>query len=374
MRKAFWLALFLLAVAGCGKKEAVVLPPAKVTVVKAVEKDVPLYEDFIAQVYGQSDVEIRSRVEGWVTGVHFQEGSGVKKGQLLYTIDDIQYKANVDRQASELARANAEMVRAQNELNRVRPLTEANALSKKDLDNAIASYDAAKAQAKAYEASLENARIEYGYCKVYAPFDGVIGISNARVGDYVKGAGNTSILTTMSSISTVRVRFQLSEREYLRVSRLSLEELKNIRRVHLILADDSLYPEMGEVNFADRQIDPKTGTLTIEASFPNTNGLLRPGLFVRVRVLMTMVKNAVLIPQRSVFQLQSLYQVFTITDSSTLKVSVVKMGAKSGDGWIVTEGLKAGDKVAIVGNAGLSAKSKIEEIVQEWPDNSAEKK
>ena len=131
---------------------------------------------------------------------------------------------------------------------------------------------------------------------------------------------------------------------------------------------------MGEVNFADRQIDPKTGTLTIEASFPNTNGLLRPGLFVRVRVLMTMVKNAVLIPQRSVFQLQSLYQVFTITDSSTLKVSVVKMGAKSGDGWIVTEGLKAGDKVAIVGNAGLSAKSKIEEIVQEWPDNSAEKK
>ncbi|MBS1545210.1 MAG: efflux RND transporter periplasmic adaptor subunit [Bacteroidetes bacterium] len=374
MRKAFWSALFLLAAAGCSKKEAAVLPPAKVTVVKAVEKDVPLYEDFIAQVYGQSDVEIRSRVEGWVTGVHFQEGSAVKKGQLLYTIDDIQYKANVDRQASELARASAEMVRAQNELSRVKPLTEANALSKKDLDNAIASYDAAKAQVKAYEASLENAKIEYGYTRVYAPFDGVIGISNARVGDYVKGAGNTSVLSTMSSISSVRVRFQLSEREYLRVAKMSSEELKNIRKVQLILADDSLYPETGEVNFADRQIDPKTGTLTIEASFPNTNGLLRPGLFVRVRVLMATVKNAVLIPQRSVFQLQSLYQVFTITDSSTLKVSVVKMGAKSGDGWIVTEGLKAGDKVAIVGNAGLSAKSKIEEIVQEWPENSTEKK
>ena len=361
------MVLLLATVSGCEKKTAIVLPPAKVTVVKAIQQDVSIFEDFIAQTYGLSDVDIRSRVEGWIVSVHFKEGSAVKKGDLLYTTDDIQFKANVDRQASELARANAELVRAQNELSRVRPLTEANALSKKDLDNAIASADAAQAQVKAYEASLYNSKVEYGYTRVYAPFDGVIGISNASVGDYVKGAGNTSVLSTISSIGSVRVRFQLSEREYLRVAKLSAEELKAIRDVQLILADESIYPLPGQVNFANREIDPKTGTMTIEATFPNPNGLLRPGLFVRVRVLMTTVKSAVLIPQRAVFQLQTLFQVFTVSDSSTLRVTVIQTGQKSGDGWIITQGLKAGDKVAIVGNASLTPNSKIEEVMMEWP-------
>ncbi len=368
-----WVALILLAVVSCGKKTVEIPPPSKVTVVKAIQKDVPVYEDFIAQTYGLSDVDIRSRVEGWVVSIHFKEGSAVRKGDLLYILDDIQYKANVDKQASELARANAEMIRAQNELSRVRPLTEANALSKKDLDNAIASYDAATAQVKAYEAALTNAKTEYGYTRVYAPFDGVVGISEARVGDYVKGMGSTSILTTISSIGSVRVRFQLSEREYLRVSKLSKEELKSVRNVQLILADESLYPSPGVVNFADRQIDPNTGTMTIEANFPNPDGLLRPGLFVRVRVLMTTVKDAVVIPQRAVFQLQSLFQVFAVTDSSTLRATMVKAGAKSGDGWIITEGVKAGDKIAIVGNAGITPNTKIEEIPMEWPQTESKK-
>src|SRR6478609_7145200 len=139
--------LLVIALAGCGKKsETVVAPPAKVNVVKAIENDVPLYEDFVAQVYGQSDVDIRARVEGWIISMNFKEGSRVKKGDLLYVIDDVQYKAQVDKEASELARSKTELVRAKNDLSRVRPLTEQNALSKKDLDNAIAAYDAAEAQ------------------------------------------------------------------------------------------------------------------------------------------------------------------------------------------------------------------------------------
>ncbi|MFZ2905586.1 MAG: efflux RND transporter periplasmic adaptor subunit [Cyclobacteriaceae bacterium] len=368
-----WTVILLLALTGaCGKKsETVSLPPAKVNVIKAVQTDVPLYEEFVSQTFGMSDVDIRSRVEGWVTSVNFKEGSSVKKGQLLYIIDDIQYQTRVDREASELASAKTEMVRAQNELNRVKPLTEMNALSKKDLDNATAAYEAAQAQVKASEASLQNSKIELGYTRVYAPFDGVVGISNVRVGDYVSRIGSNSILTTISSIGGVRVRFQISEREYLRIAKLTKEELASAKKnVQLILADDSIYPHKGEVNFADREIDPKTGTLTIEAAFPNPNGLLRPGLFVKTRVLLNTLPNAVIVPQRAVFQLQSLSQVFTVSDSSTLKVTTVEAGQKVGDAWVITKGLKAGDKIAVVGTASLTPNSKIEVVETKWPDDT----
>lgn len=369
------LTLFLMAglvLVACGKKtETVALPPVKVNVVTAIQNDVPLYEDFVAQVYGESDVEIRSRVEGWVTSVNFKEGSAVKKGDLLYTIDDIQYKTRVDREASDLASAKTEMVRALNELNRVKPLADLNALSKQDLDNSTAGYEAAVAKVKASEASLENAKIEYGYTRVYAPFSGVVGISNVRVGDYASRAGATSVLTTISSISGVRVRFQISEREYLRIAQMTQEELSSARKnVQLILADDSLYPEKGAVNFADREIDPKTGTLTIEAIFPNPKGLLRPGLFVKTRLLLSTIPNAILVPQRAVFQLQSLSQVFTVTDSSTLKVTIVEAGQKIGDAWVITKGLKAGEKVAVIGTASLTPATKIEAVDMKWPDDA----
>jgi membrane fusion protein (multidrug efflux system) len=359
---------------GCKKEATVALPPVQVNVVKAVQNDVPIYEEFVAQVYGESDVDIRSRVEGWVTSVNFKEGSAVKKGDLLYIIDDVQYQTRVDREASELTRAKTELVRAQNELSRVKPLTELNALSQKDLDNATASFEAAQAQVQASEASLQNSKIEFGYTRVYAPFDGVIGSSNMRVGDYVSRAGGTSVLATISSIRGVRVRFQISEREYLRIAQMTPEELASARKnIQLILADGSIYPQTGQVNFADREIDPKTGTLTIEALFPNPTGLLRPGLFVKTRVLLNTVPNAILVPQRSVFQLQNLAQVFTVTDSSTLKVNIVETGAKVGDAWIIKKGLNAGDKVAVIGTASLTPNSKIQAVEMKWPDDAQKK-
>ncbi|HEX5168094.1 MAG TPA: efflux RND transporter periplasmic adaptor subunit [Cyclobacteriaceae bacterium] len=365
------LLLFASGLAACKKTETVTLPPVKVNVVKAIQNDVPLYEDFVAQVYGMSDVDIRARVEGWVTAVNFKEGSTVKKGDLLYTIDDIQYQTRVDREASDLARAKTELVRAQSELSRVKPLTELNALSQKDLDNATAEFEAAQAQVSATQASLQNARIELGYTRVYAPFDGIVGISNVRAGDYVSRMGSNSVLTTISSIGGVRVRFQISEREYLRIAQLSPEELSASRKnVQLILADNSIYPHMGEVNFADREIDPKTGTLTIEAVFPNPKGLLRPGLFVKARVLLSTYAGAVMVPQRAVLQLQHLSQVYMVTDSSTLKAISVEPGPKVNDAWIIKTGLKAGDRVAIVGNASLTPNSKIEVVEQTWPEEA----
>jgi membrane fusion protein (multidrug efflux system) len=166
----------------------------------------------------------------------------------------------------------------------------------------------------------------------------------------------------------MRVRFQISEREYLRVAKLSPEELAQTKQeVQLVLADGSVYEEKGAVNFADREIDPKTGTLTIEALFANETGLLRPGMFVKARVLISTAKAAVLVPQRAVFQLQHLSQVYVLTDSSTLVATTIVPGAKSGDGWIIKEGLKPGDKVAIVGNASLTPNAKVEPIEQKWP-------
>jgi len=365
-------ALFLmLAIAGCGKEATVTAPLVKVNVVTAIANDVPLYEDFVAQVFGESDVDIRARVEGWVTKVNFKEGSSVKKGTLLYVVDDIEYKNRVDRAGSEVARAKTELVRAQNELNRVRPLTELNALSKQDLDNAVASFEAAKAQVQANEASYDNAKVELGYTRVSAPFDGIVGISNVREGDYVSRVGNTSVLTTISNIDGVRVRFQISEREYLRIAQLTPEELSAAKKnIQLLLADGTNYTHTGQVNFADREIDPKTGTLTVEAIFPNPKGLLRPGLFVKARVLLSTLPNAVVVPQRAVTQLQNLAQVFIVTDSSTLKATTVEAGQKVGDGWVITKGLKAGDRVAVVGTVSLTPNSKIEVVEQKWPDEA----
>jgi membrane fusion protein (multidrug efflux system) len=182
--------------------------------------------------------------------------------------------------------------------------------------------------------------------------------------------GGTSVLTTISSVSGVRVRFQISEREYLRIAQLTPEELSASKKnVQLILADGSTYPHKGEVNFADREIDPKTGTLTVEASFPNPERLLRPGLFVKTRVLLNTYPDAVLVPQRSVFQLQNLAQVYVVTDSSTLKASSVETGPKVGDGWIIKKGLKAGDRVAVVGTVSLTPNSKIEPVEMKWPED-----
>jgi len=373
-RSVFVLIISLVAVmTGCKKAAVVTLPPIQVNVVKAVQQDVPIYEDYVAQTYGMADVDIRARVEGWVMELKFREGSKVNKGDLLYVLDDIQYKTRVDRQASELTNAEAEMVRAKGELSRVKPLAELNALSKQDLDNATAAYNAAEAQVRAAQASLDNAKIELGYTRVRAPFDGVIGISNVRVGDYVSRAGTTSVLATISSINAVRVRFQVSEREYLRIAQRPKADLESAKKVQLILSDGSMYPQTGQVNFADREIDPKTGTLTVEASFPNPNGLLRPGLFVKARVLISTFPGAIMIPQRAVFQLQHLSQIYVVTDSSTLKASAVETGPKSGDGWIITKGLNAGDKVAIVGTMALTPNSKIEVIEMKWPEEKQPK-
>lgn len=352
-------------ITSCKPKAAKTSPPVEVSVIKAQQTNVPIYQEYVGQTYGLADVDIRARVEGWVTGVHFKEGTKVKKGTLLYTIDDIQYQTRVDQAAGNLASAKTEVARAQSQLNRVKPLAEMNALSKQDLDNAVAELNAAKARQQVTEAGLQNAKIELGYAKVYAPIDGIIGISNVRVGDYVSRT-SSNILSTISQTGTVRVRFQITETEYLRFAREFRKINEQMREVSLILPDNSVFNEKGHVDFANRQIDPQTGSITLEASFANQSGLLRPGLYVKVQLLTQNFSNAIVVPQRAVTQLQNLYQVFVVDNTNTLKVKVIEPGPRVGDMWIINKGLTPGERVALVGTMALTDKSKVTPVETKW--------
>jgi membrane fusion protein (multidrug efflux system) len=183
--------------------------------------------------------------------------------------------------------------------------------------------------------------------------------------------GTTSVLATISSVGAVRVRFQISEKEYLRLGRLTKEELDNTRKnVRLVLADGTEYEGVGEINLADREIDPKTGTLTVEARFANPTGVLRPGLFVKARILVTTIPNAVLVPQRAVIQQQHLSQVFIVNSEGKIQATAVETGPKSGDAWVITSGVKAGDLVAILGTASITPETVITVNEQAWPEKA----
>ena len=245
------------------------------------EQNVRLESEYTGQTFGQSDIQINPRVDGVIESLNFKEGSIVSKGQLLYTIDPLPYQAKVNQakvnQAEGvLAESKAKLAKAKSDLDMIEPLAKMNAVSQRELAYANLAFNAANAQIKASEASLENARIELGYCRITAPISGLIGISKVRVGDYVR-PGAISVLNTISDLGDVRVRFTISEQEFLRIFREINKKDSNLKGVgqsiSLKLSDGSIYPQKGKVSFADRQIDPTTGAITFEAAFPNPDKL-----------------------------------------------------------------------------------------------------
>ncbi|MCU0364036.1 MAG: efflux RND transporter periplasmic adaptor subunit, partial [Bacteroidales bacterium] len=252
----------VIAVSCNGKKEVQTAAPIEVPVVRVMQQNILLESEYAGQTYGESDVEIRARVEGWVTGMPFREGSMVTKGQILYTIDDLPYRNNVDKASAALAEAQTAFIKAENDLGRIEPLAKIGAVSQRELVAAQASFSSAKAMVESSEAALRNSKIELGYCSVTAPISGIIGISKVKVGDFVS-RGPGMVINTISSVDMIRVRFTMSEKEYLRISRL-LNELnvkigQNKDNVKMVLADGTEYPGMGTLNFGDRDVDPSTG-------------------------------------------------------------------------------------------------------------------
>jgi len=352
-KKIIGLSLIIIFLFSCAEKEKKAPPPPNIPVVEVIQKDVPIYNEFVGQVYGQSDIPIRARVSGFLEGLHFEEGTRVKKGKLLYTIDPEPFQAKVATQESHLAEAKTDLAKAKSDLDRIEPLAKINAVSKMDLDGARANYDAALAFVDAQKSNLHYSQINLGYCWIKAPTDGIIGKTQAREGEFVGQDPNPVILNTVSRIDTIRVEFYLTESDYIRLARQFAKHKKNKEvteeraSLGLILADGSKYEHEGYVNFINREVDPQTGSLLIQASFPNTERLLRPGQYAKVVVQMQEVKDGLLIPKRCTKELQGQYSVFVVADGNKIESRQIIVGENIGDMILVTDGLKAREKVVI---------------------------
>ena len=369
-RSAGCFFLLTLLTQSCGgKKEAAQMVP-DVNVVEAAQRDIPVYAEFVGQTYGQSDIDIQPRVEGWITGIHFKEGDIVKEGQLLYTIDDVQLQNRVASAAARVTEAKVMVEKAKADLDRVEPLAAMNALSKRDLDAAVATYKAQQENLASAQALYSNANVELGYSHIKSPINGIIGISKVLVGDYVSrsSGGGKNIINTISAVGAMRVRFSITENDFLRFKRKAQETgaTKEEIEIEMILSDGTVYPEKGRVDFADRTIDPLSGSMLVQAIFQNTDRILRPGQYVKVRFISDLKKDAILVPQQAINQLQSIYRVFVINDSSMIVPRTVKVGIRTGSNWEIIEGIKAGEKVAMVGNAILKPGIPVKPVMMPW--------
>lgn len=352
--KLFFLfsAIWALSTA-CGRQDAPPPPPLAIPVVELKPEAVPVYKTFVGQTFGVKDIGIRARVDGVLEGIYFKEGALVNQGDLLYRIDDRPLLAKEAARLSELAQANTMLAKAESDLRRIRPLAESNAVSQRDLDAAIAQFEAARSGVDAAEANLRATQIELGYAKIKAPITGIIGLSKAKVGDYVGREPNPVILNTVSNIDTIQVRFFLAENELLHLMRREESEIYKIKAreegVRLVLSDNSMFDQKGRIDFLDRSVDPKTGSIIIQASFPNPDKLIRPGFFSTVRILYDYIEDALVVPKRSVRELQTIYQVFVVTDENKIEIRQIEVAYAIGQQYMIKSGLKAGERIVLDG-------------------------
>jgi membrane fusion protein (multidrug efflux system) len=351
----FLCAVALAAVSACSKEAAPVAPPPpEVLVTAPVQRDVPVYMELVGQAAGFQDVEIRARVEGFLETMTFTEGSLVRKGQLLYTIDPKPLQAVLANAKANLATSQARLEKAVNDVKRLTPLAAQQAVSQQELDNASAQRDAAVAQVDAGKAAVEKAELDLGYTKIYAPLDGLIGTTKVKAGNLV-GRGESTLLVTISQIDPILFRAGIAEAEYLRVARRVQEQReKGIVQgektpIQLILADGTVHPQPGYLDAVERNVDTLTGTIALQIKFPNPERLVRPGQFGRVRFVIDMKPGALLVPQRAVQELQNLYNLAVVGADNKVSFRTIKVGPREGTLWVIEEGLKPGERVIVEG-------------------------
>ncbi len=350
-------ALFLITAACGGGDDPSNLPPPKIQVYVTEATDVPIFREFVGETLGDSNVDIAARVQGFLEKRHFEEGSFVKEGQLLYTIESQPFEEKVAEAQSVLATAQVNLANAESDLSRIKPLAAENAISQIDLDAAQARYEASVEGVKAAEAGLRAAELELSYTKVYSPINGVIGKSRAEEGDFVGGSASTVVLTTVSYIDTMAVQFYLTQDEYLEAARRIDAETKeedvepedDTNNLVLILSDTQVYEYKGKFDFIDRNFDTQTGSILVQTLFPNPNQLLRPGLFARVRAEVDVIKDGILVPQRCVMELQSKFNVLVVTPENKVENRQVVTGPTVKSFWLIKEGLKPGERVIYEG-------------------------
>jgi membrane fusion protein (multidrug efflux system) len=352
--------LFILAclsalnLSACSKEKPSPPQVPEVEVAQVIQKDIPVVHEWVGTADGLVNATIRAQVTGYLIRQDYNEGDLVKKGQVLFEIDPRPFKAALDQAEGILAQMEALYENARANLARVKPLADKNALSKKDLDDAVASESSAKAQVLTARAAAENARLNLGFTRITSLINGMAGLAKAQVGDLVGPAVQGGELTTVSTINPIKIYYTINEQAYINYMRrfasetAGLVEAKKLR-IALILGDGSLYPHAGKFYAIDRQVDVRTGTFRVAALFPNPTNLLRPGQFVRVRVLIGTKKGALLVPQRAVMELQGSYQVAVVGGDDKVEMRPVNPGERVGSLWVIDAGLKPGERVVAEG-------------------------
>jgi membrane fusion protein (multidrug efflux system) len=372
------LAVALAATGGCKgdkEKQPAQAPPPAVVVAEVVQKTVPIYGEFVAQTEANTTVELRARVEGFLQKVAFKEGSRVKKGDLLFQIDPRPYQAALEEARARVERAKALLEKSRQDVNRLRPLVEQDAVPQQDLDNAEAAQKASGASVLLDEALATKAQLDLGYTEIRSPIDGVIGRLAVNVGNLV-GKGEATLLATVSSADPLYVNFSISETDYLSIAkRLRSQPQPEVRKgiFELLLADNSIYPRKGDFGLVERALDTRTGTLTLRTVFPNPEGLLRPGQFGRIRVVMEERPNAILVPQRAVQEIQGAKSVLVVGADNMVALRTIMPAESVGEFLIVRDGVKPGDRVIVEGIQKARPGSKVNPSAAPASSQSGEK-
>jgi membrane fusion protein (multidrug efflux system) len=343
------LAIFLLLwiAAGCSKGPQEAPPAPAVEVMTVIQKDVPVYQEWIGTLDGSVNATIRAQVQGYLTRQNYKEGDLVKTGQVLFEIDPRTFQAALDQAKGELEAQQARWTTAKANLARIKPLADQNAVSKKDLDDSIGTEQSARAAVLSAQAKVDKAQLDLGFTKITSPVNGIAGLAKAQIGNLV-GPGGMEELTTVSTVNPIKVYIQVSEQEYLAAGRAGERRAEKLLG-ELILADGSLYPHKGSFAFADRQVDVKTGTIKVAVVFPNPGNFLRPGQYGKIRVAMSVRKDALLVPQRAVAEVQGKYMVAVVGADNKVDMRPVKTAERVDNLWVILEGLKPGERVVVEG-------------------------
>lgn len=370
------LTAVVLTSSSCGALKpqvAAVSPPTQVGVVKAIQMDVPVHVEWVASLDGYVNAQIQPEVSGYLIRQNYKEGSYVHKGDVLFEIDPRPFQAALDQAKGQLAQARAQLYLADVNVKRDTPLVKERAIAQSQLDTETAAQMQAQAAIQGGEAAVEQAQLNLGFTKVLSLVDGIAGIATTQMGNLVSPA---TVLTMVSQVNPIKAYFPISEQEYLqftskllktKTSASDLLRTADSRVLDLILSDGSIYPHKGQVIFTDRQVDPQTGTIRVVGAFPNPGNILRPGQFGRVRALVGLRQEAVLVPQRCVTELQGTYEVAVVTAQNSISIRKVKVGDRVGSSWVINEGLAAGEEVVSDGTSKVRDAMPVKPTIETVP-------
>ena len=368
------LTIIVLQWISCGQEKATApAAPPEVQVTEVEQRDVPIYGEWVATLDGYINAQIQPQVTGYLWKQNYREGTVVHRGDILFEIDPRPFEAALQNAKGQLAQAEAQLSKTTLDVQRDTPLARQSAIPQAQLDNDVQAKAASEAVVTANKAQVEQAQLSVSFTKVRSLVDGIAGLAKAQIGDLVSP---TTVLTTVSQVDPIKAYFAISDQEYLKAADRINAAYAGTRKgppvqLQLVLADGSTFSEKGAIVLADREVDVKTGTIRLAGAFRNPGNILRPGQFARVRIQTQLAKDMLLVPQRSVIETQGSYQVVSVDSDNKASVRPVRVGDRVGQMWIITEGLKPGDRVIVEGQQKVKDGTPVKPVVA--PTQSAQR-